>query len=132
MLTSSDAIIERVRIQLQSIASKVTDDGYDEAVRVALGELNVTLPVDDVLKERWIVFRTKRHAVDILRSQAADKFKFDTINLQNKFDQYNKLITAWDEDWEKFKEENPTVFDIDGSWGTDIFTYFPANLSGGR
>ena len=68
------------------------------------------LPIAHPLKVHWVIERSVRHSVFILMLEAARKFRYKQIHLQNRFEHYNKILTLMDELYAKAKVENPELF----------------------
>jgi len=71
--------------------------GRDQAAEQALAELAWPLPVTVDKKGYWILERAKRHMLYILLIQHAERFRYKQIHLQQRFDNYLRMITAADE-----------------------------------
>ncbi len=67
-------------------------------------------PVTDNFKRLWLKNRAKRHGYFLLWTQAARKFKFEQINLNQRFDHYGEIIKKMDDAFEVIKDEYPEIF----------------------
>ena len=127
----------------------ITDlDGFTEAIGIALGDLSGKLDIageqlefaaDQAIDETgfsypftgtakfWAIQRGKRHAVDILRTTAAYKFKYKLISLNQRFDHLDKMIEGLDEVWYKALEKDPALIGI----GIDISQTFGTYVGNG-
>lgn len=110
MLETIDAVVAAVQIEIGKTASAITIDGYQSAVTSALRELGWTVPLTIEFREYWTVKRAKRHALFILLTESAHKFKYKQINLQNRFDNYVKLVNLLDEEFSRAIEADPAAF----------------------
>ncbi len=110
MLSSVDDTIDFVKIQLSTTASILSTEGLEASVNRALAELNWTLPLDNAEKEMWVVLRSVRHALYILWIASAQKFKYKQVNLQNRFEHYEKLIKNMDSEFSDAVSANVTLF----------------------
>lgn len=119
MLETIDSVIVDVQAEIGKTSSALTIEGYQSAVMSALAELRWALPMNDTFKEHWLVKRAKRHALFILLTESAHKFKYKQINLQNRFDNYVRLVNMLDEEFARAIEADPAAF-IDGV-NTDTF-----------
>lgn len=71
-------------------------ENQTQAAAQALDELGWVLPVTAQKVSYWIIERTKRHALYILLVQHAERFRYKQIHLQQRFDNYFRLITQAD------------------------------------
>ncbi len=110
MLNTVDDTIDFVKIQLSSAASTLTTEGLEAAVNKALAELGWSLPIDNAEKEMWLVIRAARHACYILWIASAQKFKYKQVNLQHRFEHYEKLIKHMDSEFDAALSANSTLF----------------------
>jgi len=120
-MTSGELII-KVQQELKSLASKLVSVDFENAVDSAETDTGWTLPQTSNYRIRWMLQRTKRHLYDMLRSESAHKFKVEGINLQQRFDHYNTLITEMDKEWEN-EQESP-MDDVSGVAGVKISSSF--------
>lgn len=109
-MATSDDIITMVQVQLSSSATLITDDGYLSAVSIAESELGWTLPISDGVQVQWMVKRVLRHVLNILWIASAQKFKYKTVNLNQRFEHYEKLITSLDKEYQKAISEDTSIF----------------------
>ena len=100
-LTTADDVTDIVKIQLSSLATLVSDDGYELACDQAAQELGWSYPMTVPTKALWIVKRATRHAINILRIASAKGFKFKQVNLQQRFEHYHKLMEEMDKEFEE-------------------------------
>ena len=98
---TSGELITRIQQELKSLSTRFVDADFTNAVSTASMETGWPFPVTTDYKIKWIKDRTIRHLYFMLRTESAHKFKVDGINLQHRFDHYNKLIDQMDESWEK-------------------------------
>jgi hypothetical protein len=110
MLTSVDDVVDLVTIQMSSAASALTVDGLEAACGNAMAELGWVYPVADPTKCLWIVKRAIRHACFILWTASAQKFKYKQVNLQQRFEHYEKLLKNMDSEYEKALSSNTNIF----------------------
>lgn len=120
-MTSGELII-KVQQELKSLASKLVSVDFENAVDSAETDTGWTLPQTSNYRIRWMLQRTKRHLYDMLRSESAHKFKVEGINLQQRFEHYNTLITEMDKEWED-EQEGP-MDDVSGVAGVKISSSF--------
>ena len=91
--------------ELKGLASKFNTDDWDNAVNAAERDTGWSLPVTTDFKIKWIIQRAKRALYSFRRDESADKFKFKQISLNQRFDNFFKLIKEMDEAFEKAQEE---------------------------
>jgi len=120
-MTSGELII-KVQQELKSLASKLESVDFENAVDSAETDTGWSLPQTSNYRIRWMLQRTKRHLYDMLRSESAHKFKVEGINLQQRFDHYNTLVTEMDKEWED-EQEGP-MDDVSGVAGVKISSSF--------
>ena len=129
MLASVDAILESLLPKFGVTADSLSEDAYTDAINSALNELGWSVPIDHPLKEYWVLERSVRHSVFILTIEAARKFRYKQIHLQNRFEHYNTILKMLDEKYEKAKKENPELFAdsiyVDSDTLLSWITYIP-------
>ena len=107
---TSDELKELLALELKSLKDKVDSNDYDNAVNNAQRDTGWTCPVTVAFQIQWLKERAKRWLFFFLWSESAHKFKFEQINLQNRFEHYQILIKYMDEQFEAAKEENIAEF----------------------
>lgn len=112
MLTIDD-LKASVKKSMQSSSTKIEEDSLELACYQALAELNWTLPQSDLQKCFWIINRAKRHALNVLMTEAAHKFRYKDIHLHNRFKHYHQLIEMADKEFLRQLESGSTLFDTD-------------------
>ncbi|MDY6957904.1 MAG: hypothetical protein SVK08_01970 [Halobacteriota archaeon] len=115
-----------VQKRLRQISDYIVPEDVTEAIEDAERETGWTLPVSGSFKEFWMINRSKRHVYEILRTGNAHKFKVEGINLQHRFDHYDKLIREMDEKFEAAVKDNPADFA-----GVDVFKMFGMKVDAG-
>lgn len=63
------------------------------------------MPQTAAFNLKWMIDRSKRHLFFFLLSEAASKFRFKDIHLQQRFEHYRELIDKMDADFEKAQDE---------------------------
>ena len=117
--------------ELKGLSSKFVTADYNNAVDAAERDTGWTLPVTTDFKVKWIIQRAKRHLYSFRRDESADKFKYKQVSLNQRFDNFFKLIKDMDEDFEKAQEEYAFEFagvDALHTFGTKVdagFAYEP-------
>lgn len=126
MLTTVDDVVDLVKIQLSTVASTLSTEGLEASVNKALAELGWALPVDNAEKEMWLVLRSVRHSCYILWIASAQKFKYKQVNLQNRFEHYEKLIKQMDAEFSDALSANVALFST-----IDLYKLFGTAVNAG-
>jgi hypothetical protein len=109
-MAASTDIINMVKVLLSSSSTLLTSDGYEAAVQSAESELGWSLPVTNPTQIQWMAKRTLRHCFFILWTASAQKFKYKQVNLQQRFDHYDKLIRHMDWEYGKAQDSDASLF----------------------
>ena len=105
--------------ELKGLSSKFSSDDYTNAVSAAERDTGWTLPVTTDFKIKWMIQRAKRHLYSYRRDESADKFKYKQLSLNQRFDNFYKLVKGMDEAFEKVQEEY--AFEFAGVGALHIF-----------
>ena len=111
-IEESSQHVNKIKTAMGSSSSLLESGELDFAALQALNELGWKYPISEPKKEYWAIQRGKRHAIDILRVQAARKFQFKSLSLQHTFRHYHDLIQEMDDDFEKALNSDPLLMDI--------------------
>jgi hypothetical protein len=125
-LTSAEDLKTVIGIQLSSLSTLITADGYALVCDQVTLELGWSYPVTSPTKVLWMIKRGTRYAIELLRLAAASKFKFKQVNLQHRFDHYQKLIEDMDKEF-----ETAMAADIGLFAGVDSFKMFGTKIDAG-
>jgi hypothetical protein len=125
-LTDVDTTIDLVKTQLSSLSALVTAEGYALAASQAEQELGWSYPVTNPTKAFWMVQRTVRHAINILRIASANKFKYKLVNLQQRFEHFQKMVETMDADYIAAISSDVALFA-----GVDSFRLFGTKVDAG-
>jgi len=125
-ITTADDLTELVKIQLSSLATLITADGYTLICDQTTNELGWSFPISTPTKGFWILQRATRHALNILRIASAKSFKYKLINLQQKFEHYQKMIEAMDVEFEAAMASDIATFA-----GLDSYKMFGTKIDAG-
>jgi hypothetical protein len=125
-LNSADDLTDAVKIQLSTLASLITEEGYEFVSDQAVQELGWSYPVTTPAKVLWMIKRATRHALNILRIASANKFKYKLVNLQNRFEHFQKLIEQMDIEFGEALIVEVTLFN-----GTPIYALFGTKIDAG-
>lgn len=111
-------VVEWLKVRLKSAAAMFSDEELEQAVTTAQAETGWSLPVSAHFRTFWICERSLRAAIAMLCIDSAHKFKFKQINLQHRFEHYNKMLQQMDEAFEKAKAAHPEEF-VDSALSED-------------
>lgn len=105
---NSSKFSELLTEEVKGLSSYLVDEDYTNAVRDAQIETGFSLPLeDDTYEFLWLKRRSTRNLLYMLYMESAHKFKVDQINLQHRFEHYDKIISRMDDMWNKEVEDNP-------------------------
>jgi len=107
---NQEELEEILVLELKGLSSKVTSNDLTNAVNNAQRDTGWALPQTTDFRVQWLKERTKRWVFFFLWSESAHKFKFEQINLQHRFDHYERLIKYMDQLFENAKLENIAEF----------------------
>ncbi len=125
-ITSSDDLIVILKVQLSSLASLITPEGYELVCSQAEQELGWSYPITDPTRLFWLVKRASRHALALLEIASANKFKYKQVNLQHRFEHFKALIEEMDQEFEKAMASNMGLFS-----GVDSYRMFGTKIDAG-
>ena len=125
-LNDSDELTEALQIQLSTLATLITEDGYQLVSDTVVQELGWDYPVTTPAKVLWMIKRGTRHAINLLRLASANKFKYKLVNLQNRFEHFQKLIEDMDEEFAEALISEASLF-----LGTPVYALFGTKIDAG-
>ncbi|MFA5397745.1 MAG: hypothetical protein WC346_17180 [Methanogenium sp.] len=125
-IVDADDLVEALQVQLSSLSTLITDDGYALVCDQTIQELGWSYPMTTPTKVLWAIKRGTRHAIYLLLIASANKFKYKQVNLQHRFDHFYKLIEEMDKE---FAEAMAT--DIGAFTGIDSFHMFGTKIDAG-
>ena len=125
-INDADELTTLVQIQLSSLATLITEEGYEFVCDQTIQELGWSYPLTTSIKLFWVIKRATRHALNVLRIASANKFKFKQVNLQNRFEHFQKLIEEMDKEFEEALTTNTALFA-----GVDSFRMFGTKVDAG-
>jgi len=96
-IDSAETQKQKLSRVLGSSAELFTDEDFNMACETAMLELGWEFPVSGFRESYWVMERSKRHALDLLRTISAHKFKYKQISLNHRFEHYHALIKYLDE-----------------------------------
>ena len=113
-LNSKDGVIEQVESLIGSVCADFDSTQQEAIVQQALNELMMTLPEAHAKRCFWILERTKRHGLYQVVVTQAERFRYKQIHLQQKFDNYFRLISHADDVFaEAMKNDIAGIFPIE-------------------
>jgi len=102
---------ELLQQEVKGLSTYLVDDDYNNAIRDAQIDTGFALPLDDATYEfYWLKERAKRHLFFYLYTESAHKFKVDQINLQHRFEHYDKILKTMDDRFTAEIESRPDKF----------------------
>lgn len=122
---------EKIEEEVKGLSTHLGGEDYTNACNDASRETGWAFPVSTDFKIQWMKERAKRHLFFYLFSESAHKFKYEQINLQHRFDHYEKIIKMMDTKFEEVQEANPAefanveVFNLFGTKADAGFQYDP-------
>ena len=119
-------LISRLQEEVKGLTSYLDTADYQNATDDAINEFGTSFPISGQETEYWVKKRAKRHLMFYLLTESAHKFKFEKINLQNRFTHYERLVKYEDEKFEQFVKDNPALFA-----GVDTFKMFGTKVDAG-
>lgn len=126
-MATKDELIDLLKQEVKGLTPYLEDPtDYSNACDDAARDTGWAYPVSGDVKVKWQKDRAKRHIFFYLWSESAHKFKYKQINLQHRFDHYEKLIKKMDLDWEKAQEELLAELA-----GVDTFNLFGTKVDAG-
>jgi len=113
-LADETELADQITTSLGALKEVIEGDDVDFAAETTIKELGLDLPFDGdpPRLEYWIIQRGKRHALDIMRINAAYKFKYKQINLNQRFEHLDKVVNKMDEKFEEALENDPALAGI--------------------
>lgn len=101
---------EKLEEEVKGLSTYLEGDDYTNACNDASRETGWSFPVATNFKILWMKDRAKRHLFFYLFSESAHKFKYEQINLQNRFAHYKIIIEMMDKSFAAAMEANPQEF----------------------
>jgi len=90
---------------VKGLSSSLVDADYSNAIDQAERDTGWSMPQTAAFNLKWMIERSKRHLFFFLLTEAASKFRFKEIHLQQRFEHYRELIDKMDKDFEKAQDE---------------------------
>ena len=110
-VTSKDDLIERAQLLMGSSVDLIPEDSLEQLAEQAIVDIGVsTYPITDPVLCKWAIERMRRHMTYLVMVTQAHSFKVKQLSLQQRFDNYLRLIDKMDKDWQDELENNPHKF----------------------
>jgi hypothetical protein len=129
-IADATALTDLVEVQLASLATLITEDGYELVCNQTILELGWSYPVTTSTKVFWLIKRATRHALYLLMIAAAYKFKYKQVNLQHRFDHFKSIIDTMDEEFNNALISDVGVF-ITSTVDSNTFKMFGTKIDAG-
>ena len=100
----------KIEEEVKGLSTYLDPAHYLNACDDAIRETGFSFPISTDFQIRWAKERAKRHLFFYLYTESAHKFKYEQINLQQRFEHYRSIIGAMDRAYDKAKEEFWTDF----------------------
>ena len=107
---TESALLIVVEREIKGLSSNFNADNYADAVDEAERETGFSLPTTNAFQILWLKRRTVRALLFSLMTEHTESFKVKQMNLNQMFDQLNKMIVQMDKEFEKALEENAYEF----------------------
>lgn len=107
-----DTFKEQIVISLGDLGAKLLDPAIEFAAEQALDETGWSFPLTAGTKKFWAIQRGKRHAIDILCTTSAYKFKYKLISLNQRFDHLKAMLDQMDEAWKEALDTDPNLLSV--------------------
>ncbi len=101
---------EKLEEEVKGLSTYLEGDDYTNACNDASMETGWSFPVSTDFKILWMKQRAKRALFFYLFSESAHKFKYESINLNQRFDHYKIIIETMDKSFADAIEANPQEF----------------------
>ena len=105
MSLTKSRMVTLLEQEVKGLTNYLDGNDYKNACDDATRETGFSFPVADGSQTLWVKTRAKRHLFFYLLSESAHKFKYEQINLQHRFDHYEKIIKFMDDAYEKAMDE---------------------------
>ena len=125
-IDSADDLADILKIQLSSLSTLITTDGYELVCDQAAQELGWSYPVTASARVLWMIKRGTRHAMNVLLLASANKFKYKTASLNHRFDHFSKLVAEMDKEFELAMNGDSALFA-----GVDSYRLFGTKIDAG-
>jgi hypothetical protein len=129
-INDADDLTDLLKIQLSSLSTLITEDGYEFVCDQAIQELGWPFPLTVPARIFWTMKRATRHATYILLIASANKFKYKLVNLQHRFEHFKALIEMMDQEFADALNTDPTLF-IDINLDPNAYKIFGTKIDAG-
>ena len=125
-LADAEDLTDVIKIQLSSLSTLLTADGYSLVCDQVVQELDWSFPMTSPAKVLWAVKRGTRHAIELLRIASANKFRYKQVSLNQRFEHFQKMIEEFDKEFEA-----ALLSDIGLFAGVSSFAMFGTKIGAG-
>ena len=119
-------LILKLKQKVRGLSNYLDKVDYENALDDAEKETGWTIPVEDDFQILWIQKRAIRFLYSYLLSESAHKFKYEQINLQQRYEHYRALVKDFDEEFAEIQEARPEMFA-----GVESFKMFSTKVDAG-
>lgn len=123
----------KTEIMLGSLSSQLTDSVFSMAESIALVELGLVLPIDNLVQQVWLVKRCRRHILDIFYTQSVTSVSHKQTKHDQIYDHYKDWIEQSDAEFTRLLESDPYIFagvDRGAMFGDYVRAGFVYNMVG--
>lgn len=103
---TQDEMITLVHQELKRLSSKLDSDDFANACSDAARDTGWAFPISGTFRIFWQKQRAKRHLFFMLLSESLPLVKVNQLNMNQRVDNYMKVIEKMDEDFRLAMEEN--------------------------
>lgn len=105
--------------EVMGLSSYLSNHDYKNACDDAARETGFSFPVSTDFQIYWNKTRAKRHLFFYLMTGSAHKFKYEQINLQQRFEHYQQIIKDMDRQYYQAKQEY--YLEFSGATAVNVF-----------
>jgi len=123
---TKDQLVRKLDQKVKGLSKYLDKIDYENALQDAERETGWAIPITDDFKLYWIQNRAIRHLYSYLLSESAHKFKYEQINLQQRYEHYRQLVKDSDLAFTEIQESRPEMFA-----GVEAFKMFTTKIDAG-
>ena len=123
---TKDQLVRKLKQKVRGLSNYLDKVDYENALEDSERETGWTIPIDDDFKLYWIQNRSIRHLYSYLLSESAHKFKYEQINLQQRYEHYRQLVKDYDKAFTEIQESRPEMFA-----GVEAYKMFSTKIDAG-
>ena len=114
---------EKLEEEVKGLSTYLEGDDYTNACNDASMDTGWAFPVSTNFKILWMKQRAKRYLFFYLFSESAHKFKYEQINLNQRFDHYKDFAEAIEANPQEFADVD--AYELFGTSARSGFQYDP-------